>query len=135
MGLVNFLRKFCIMKDVRNQVNDSTSIKQNENEVKIPYIGISEDIFLSDKEIRIEEMGKKIGENINQEISKLSKKNLSDLNKISDDVKKERSMFEKKINPDFGDKDFEKTNMVYSGFDILLSAIKEEIEKRNNPEN
>lgn len=134
MGLVNFLRRFCIVKDVRNQIKESSGIKQDENDVKIPYVGISENIFLSDKEIKIEEMGKEIGENINQEISKLTKKNSDELNEISEDVKKERSMFEKKINPEFGDKDYEKTNMVCSGFDILLSAIKDEIEKRNNPE-
>ena len=134
MGLVNFLRRFCIIKDVRNQIKESSGIKQDENDVKIPYVGISENIFLSDKEIKIEEMGKEIGENINQEISKLTKKNSDELNEISEDVKKERSMFEKKINPEFGDKDYEKTNMVCSGFDILLSAIKDEIEKRNNPE-
>ena len=134
MGLVNFLRRFCIIKDVRNQIKESLGIKQDENDVKIPYVGISENIFLSDKEIKIEEMGKEIGENINQEISKLSKKNSYELNEISEDVKKERSMFEKKINPEFGDKDYEKTNMVCSGFDILLSAIKDEIDKRNNPE-
>jgi hypothetical protein len=134
MGLVNFLHRFCIMKDVRNQIKESSGIKQDENDVKIPYVGISENIFLSDKEIKIEEMGKEIGENINQEISKLSKKNFDELNEISEDIKKERSMFEKKINPEFGDKDYEKTNMVCSGFDILLSAIKDEIEKRNNPE-
>ena len=134
MGLVNFLRRFCIVKDVRNQIKESSGIKQDENDVKIPYVGISENIFLSDKEIKIEEIGKEIGENINQEISKLTKKNSDELNEISEDVKKERSMFEKKINPEFGDKDYEKTNMVCSGFDILLSAIKDEIEKRNNPE-
>jgi len=134
MGLVNFLRRFCIMKDVRNQINDSSDIKQDGNNVKIPYVGISENIFLSDKEIKIEEVGKEIGKNINQEISRLSKKNSSELNEISEDVKKERSMFEKKINPEFGEKDYEKTNMVCSGFDILLSAIKDEIQKRSNPE-
>jgi len=134
MGLVNFLRRFCIIKDVRNQIKESSGIKQDENDVKIPYVGISENVFLSDKEIKIEEIGKEIGENINQEISKLTKKNSDELNEISEDVKKERSMFEKKINPEFGDKDYEKTNMVCSGFDILLSAIKDEIQKRNNLE-
>ncbi|EPA05605.1 hypothetical protein [Candidatus Nitrosarchaeum limnium] len=84
------------MKDVRNQIKESSGIKQDENDVKIPYVGISENIFLSDKEIKIEEMGKEIGENINQEISKLSKKNFDELNEISEDIKKERSMFEKK---------------------------------------
>ncbi|EGG42781.1 Hypothetical protein Nlim_0336 [Candidatus Nitrosarchaeum limnium SFB1] len=134
MGLVNFLRRFCIIKDVRNQIKESSGIKQDENDVKIPYVGISENVFLSDKEIKIEEIGKEIGENINQEISKLTKKNSDELNEISEDVKKERSMFGKKINPEFGDKDYEKTNMVCSGFDILLSAIKDEIQKRNNLE-
>ena len=135
MGVVNFLHRFCMMKDVRNQVNDSPGIKQVKRDVKIPYVGISENTFLLDKEIKIEEIGKEIGENINREISKLSKKNSSELNEISENVKKERSMFEKKTNPEFGDKDYEKTNMVCSGFDILLSAIKDEIDKRNNLKN
>jgi len=131
MRLVNFLRKFCIMKSVRDKAVEGSDNKPNE---KIQYIGISENVFLPNKEIKIEEIGKEIGENINQHISKLSKKNIPDLNSAYEDVKNEKSMFEKKVNQGYLDKDYEKINIVNSGFDILLSAIKEEIEKRSNEE-
>jgi len=131
MGLLNILRKFCVMKSVRDKAKEDLEKQSDYKKEKIPYIGISENVFMPNNEIKIEDMGQEIGKNINQYISKLPKKSNDELNSILEDVLKEKNNFERKTNAASGGKDYERINMVYSGFDILLGAINEEIQKRD----
>jgi len=131
MGLLNILRKFCVMKSVRDKVKEDSEKQLDSKMNKIPYVGISENMFMPNNEIKIEDMGQEIGKNINQYISKLPKKSNDELNSILEDVLKEKINFERKTNVASGGKDYERINMVYSGFDILLSIINEEIQKRD----
>ncbi|MCE9653270.1 MAG: hypothetical protein K8Q89_09515 [Nitrosarchaeum sp.] len=118
------------MKSVRDKAKGDSE-KQLDKKEKIPYVGISENVFVPNNEIKIEDIGQEIGKNINQHISKLSKKSNDELNSILENVLKEKNSFERKTNAALGGKDYERINMVYSGFDILLSAINEEIQKRD----
>ena len=99
--------------------------------MKFRYIEISIIEYMMTKPEQMDKMKKKIRKNIDNHIKNSKKKNVDDIKLMLEDVKKTKSEELKNENiwsrfSTFG----EKAKFVYSEYDRLISALKEEIEKR-----
>jgi len=133
MGLMNTLRKFCVMKSVRDKTKEeSEHHPKDKYDEKIPYVEITKRRFImTTKDDEISKMRKDIDENIDQQISELSKKDTNDLTSLYEDVKYTKNSFRENENLWSRTGKFdEKAGIVYSGFKKLQEAAKEEIERR-----
>jgi len=101
------------------------------DKMKFKYLEISLREYMYTKPEEMEKMKKKIRGNVDNHIKNSKKKNVDDIKLMLEDVKKTKSGELKNENiwsrfSTFG----EKAKFVYSEYDRLISALKEEIEKR-----
>lgn len=103
--------------------------------IKFTYLEISAREYMLTKPEEMEKMKKKIRENVDKHIKNSKKKKIDDLRLMCEDVKKIKR--ENRDNENvwsrfstFG----QKAEFVYSEYDRLISALKEEIEKREASE-
>ena len=132
MGLLDTLRKYCIMKSVRDKAKN-TVLEPDKYAEKMTYVGISlRDITHT---LTIEKLQKEVDKNIDPYINKLSTQTIDELESLYEDVKHSKNTFRESIKKNVW-ADFsvygEKTDIIYHGFKRLQDCTKEEIEKRKN---
>jgi len=134
MGLMNTLRKFCIMKGVRDKAKEeSESQFKDKYDEKMAYVGITERRFMmTTKDNEINKMRNDVEKNIDQQVSKLTKMSSDELNALYEDVKQTKNSFRGNENRYSRTGQFDKkAEIVYFGLKRLQESAKNEIEKRN----
>ena len=136
MGIIDTLRKYCIMKSVRDKSKEKFDSNDKYEKLKFKYLEISVSKYsMSTTTEDIDEMKKDGRKNIDTCIKNSKKKDYGKLVSMCEDVKNTKRELRANENrwSRWG-KYGEKGKFVYSEYDRLINYLKEEIEKQKPSE-